>query len=192
MRNVFFTICLSLFALPSSAQGSDPQTRLVLHATADLNQNWFITNWVIGNVKADTPNNVNLFPGVGYRAKNWWLEAMTQRQWSKPGNQWMLDFRYSFNRGRLAFYAESTPLLTKRGEYEFVYADVRVWKRLSVGFETENVHKPGKDSLGAGPRLSLPVASFGNYKLSLAGVYQFRNEANVPRLYVVLNRRFKR
>ncbi|MEO8065867.1 MAG: hypothetical protein ABI643_03395 [Candidatus Doudnabacteria bacterium] len=187
-------VCLLFCAIPCFAQDTDPQTRLVLHTTADLSTNWFVTNWIIGNIKADNPNNINIFPGIGYRGGKWWFEAMVQRQWSKPGNSWALDFRYAIEfPNRVELYVESAPLLSIAGEYEFVFVNFPVWKRLGIGAETENVHKAGQDSIGAGPRMSLPLASIGEYKLALGATYQFRyREADIPRLYIVLNRRFKR
>ncbi len=194
MRTILFTICMTLVALPGFSQEQTPQTRLVFHTVADLNSNWFVTNWTIGNVRAKAPDNINIFPGVGYRGKTWWTEAMVQRQWSPAGNSWAIDFRYNVSLSdRLSLYAESAPLLTHHGEYEFLILDVRAWRKLAVGVETENVHMAGRDSLGAGPRVSAPVATFGKYSLALGGVYQIRHTAaDIPRLYVVLNRRFGR
>jgi hypothetical protein len=194
MRIILLVLCFGISALPSFAQEVSVQNRTVLHTTFDVTDDWFVTNWAIGNIKADSPNNINIFPGVGYRHNNWWFEAMVQRQWSQPGNSWALDFRYAIAASpRVFVYVESAPLLSIAGEYEFVFVDVRTWKRLSLGAETENVHKAGRDSLGAGPRLSFPVADIGNYSLALGATYQFRHsEADVPRLYVVLNRRYKR
>jgi len=195
VRKFAVALCVVvIFALPCLAQDNEPQSRIVFHTTADISDNWFVTNWTIGNIKAENPNNINLFPGIGYRHGNQWFEAMIQRQWSRPGNSWAIDLRYGVDlSSRMFLYVESAPLLSIAGEYEFVFVDVQTWKRLSIGAETENVHKVSTDSLGAGPRISLPIASLGESKLTLGGVYQFRrNEANVPRLYVVLNRRFKK
>lgn len=194
VRNFLFALFVIAFALPCLAQDIDPQTRLVLHTTADLDQNWFVTNWTIGNIKAETPNNISLFPGVGYRFGKWWVEAMIQRQWSHVGNSWALDFRYVVEpTNRTTLYAEYSPFLTKSGQYVFVYVNVRVWKQLAVGFETENVYRPGPDILDLGPRIVLPLISLGEYKLTLSAAYQIHHrEADIPRLYVNLSRRFKR
>lgn len=198
MRNFLFALFMTTFALPSFclAQATDPATRIVLHTTADLNPNWFVTNWTIGNVKAETPNNINLFPGAGYRfSDQTWFEAMIQRQWGESGNQWMLDFRWqtASSSDRWLVYAEYSPFLTKNGQYVFVFANVRIWKQLAVGLETENVYRTGPNILDFGPRVVLPVISFGEYKLILTAAYQIHHcEADIPRLYVALNRRFKR
>jgi hypothetical protein len=192
MKHVF--LALGLVLLPSLCSADDPQSRIVLHTTADVSDKWFITNWTIGNIKSTSPNDINVFPGIGYRSSNWWFESMVQRQWSKSGDSWALDFRYSVNlNDRISFYAESAPLLTTTGEYEFVSMDFRVFKQFAIGFETENIHQPGPDVLDIGPRVSLPLVSIGEYKLSLSATYQIHYQsADIPRLYVVLNRRFKR
>ena len=195
MRTVFFVTFLACISTSALAQETNPQARPVLHTTVDLSDRWFITDWAIGNVRAKTPSNFNLFPGLGLRSEKWWFEAMVQRQWNPIGkNQWMLDFRSAgaLNK-RATLYLEWAPFLSQAGQYEFVQLNVRVYKQLSIGAESEDVQRPGTDSWNIGPRLSFPVTSIGEYKLSLAVAYQIHyHEPDIPRLYIVLDRRFKR
>jgi hypothetical protein len=127
-----------------------------------------------------------LFAGVGIRGKSWWLENMLQRQFSPSGNSWILDERFQKQFGkRYSLFAEASPFLTKKAFYDFVSAEYSFVK-LGLGAETENVHKSGKDSLGAGPRLSYALLSAKQVKIVSAASYQFRrDEPKVLRFYVV-------
>ena len=169
----------------------DLQTRIVARPAVDISKDWYLTTWVIGNARLQTTNNVNIFPGVGYRKERWWIEALVQRQWSRAGNQWMLDFRFQTRIGeRSTLYIEPSPLLTRKGFYEFVIYERRMWKRLNVGVETENIHRPGLDTIGVGPRVSYPIATFGKVKLTTALAYRMhRRERDLVRLDVVFSRK---
>lgn len=76
--------------------------------------------------------------------------------------------------------------------YDMIVFEKSIWKKLYLGFETENVHKKEKDSLSVGPRISLPIGELTNFQTSLALAYQIRSgEADALRFYLVFNRRFK-
>lgn len=68
-----------------------------------------------------------------------------------------------------------------------------LWRDINLRFETENVHKSGRDSLGAGFGPSKRLGSLGPVKVSGALVYQFRRqESDALRFYLVFNHREKR
>lgn len=182
------------FLFPCFACGliaQDLQTRIVARPAVDITKNLYVTTWIIGNARLNTTNNINIFPGVGYRTKNWWFEGLVQRQWSRAGNQWMLDFRFQTKIGEQStLYIELSPFITRKGFYEFVIYERRMWKRLNVGVETENIHRPGLDTIGGGPRVSYPIATFGKVKLTTALAYRMhRRERDLVRLYVVFSRK---
>lgn len=191
-------LLITLFAFVVAAsrleaqEVTDWQNRTILHEQADVTQNWFLAGWVIGNAQAHGTDNINLFGGVGYRSgnKKWWLESMVQRQWSANGKKLLLDNRFQYQAGRASLYVEVAPFLDRRATYDMVIFEHRSWRKLNLGAETENVHKRGADSLGAGPRASLPLGTFGKFKVATAAAYRLRSsEQNEFRVYVVFNRR---
>ncbi|MBI4087481.1 MAG: hypothetical protein HY434_01480 [Candidatus Liptonbacteria bacterium] len=171
---------------------TDWQNRTILHEQADVAQNWFLAGWVIGNAQVYGTDNINLFGGIGYRSDNkkWWLESMVQRQWSAKGEKILLDNRFQYQSGRTSLYVEAAPFLDRRAMYDMVIVEEGVWRKVNIGAETENVHKGGLDSLGAGPRVSLPLGILGKFKVATAAAYQFRrSEQNAFRVYVVFSHR---
>ena len=186
-------LIVALFLVVGTTVGAqDLQTRFVFHPTVDISDHWFLTGWAIGNAKLESPNNINLFGGVGYRKPKWWLEGMIQRQWSKTGNQLLLDSRFQEQiRNRTTLYVEVAPFLNKPAVYDFVILEYRTWRKINIGAETENAHKPGLDLLGGGPRISYPIGVIGKVKVTAALSYQMRRqERDALRFYFVLNRRF--
>lgn len=191
-----------LFLAPGWAQ--DLQTRLIIHPTADLGRGFYVSGWSITNLKTQTPNNANLFGGLGYRTKTWWLEGMFQRQWRPQGGRdWMLDFRFQkqfAGRRSASLYAEAAPFLTRRAFYEFVIVEARIfpverprwWQRWRIGGETENVHRAeARDLLAAGGRLTYPFGTIGGWTLSFSLAYRLQSpEPDAIRFYFVVSRRF--
>ncbi len=173
---------------------TDYQNRIILHEQADVSKNLFLAGWVIDNGQVYSTSNINLFGGLGYRRESWWIESMIQRQWSAGDAKLMLDNRFQAQLGpRRSLYVEVAPFLDRKAVYDMVVFEQNVWRGMNIGAETENVHRPGKDSLGAGPRVSVPVAQVSNFKMAIALAYQLRRqETNALRFYVVFNHRDKR
>ena len=190
MRFIVFMLVVSFWASPCFAQ--DPQARIILRPMVDISDQWYLASWVIGNVRTETPNNINVFGGAGFRGQRWWFESMIQRQWSDIGRNWMLDFRYQkqfAQHGTL--YLEAAPFLTRLALYHFVIYEHPALFGFNLGVETENVSKSGLDSLGAGPRVSRGLVSIGGFNTSVATSYQIRRrEPDAMRIYLVLSRRF--
>lgn len=189
---MFAIVCL----VPLRAESqeiTDYQNRIILHEQADVNNNLFLAGWVINNGQVYGTSNINLFGGVGYRGKKWWFESMIQRQWSAKDRKLLWDNRFQSQLGKKSsLYVEVAPFLDRDAVYDMVIFEQNVWHKLNIGAETENVHKPGKDSFGTGPRVSVPLAEFGKYKLAVALAYQLRRqETNALRFYVVFNRKDK-
>ncbi len=176
-----------------SQEITDYQNRIIFHEQADVNSSLFLTGWVINNGQVYGTSNINLFGGFGYRGKKWWFESMIQRQWSAKDKKLLFDNRFQGQLGKKSsLYVEVAPFLDREAVYDMVIFEQSVWHKLNIGGETENVHKPGKDSLGAGPRVSASLAEVGNYKLAVALAYQLRRqERNALRFYIVFNRKDK-
>lgn len=106
----------------------------------------------------------------------------------------MLDVRFQKQfRNRFTLYLEPAPFLSRRAFYNFTILEVRTKGKLALGFESENVHQPGRDSIGAGPRVSYAFPGWKGFTSVVAVAYQFRRqEKDALRLYLMLNRRFKR
>ena len=176
-----------------SQEVTDYQNRIIFHEQVDINSNLFLAGWIIGNGQIYGTSNINLFGGLGYRGKTWWFESMIQRQWSAKDKKLLFNNRFQSQLSKKSsLYVEIAPFLDRKAVYDMVIFEQNVWRKFNIGAETENVHKIGRDSLGIGPRVSTPLAVFGNHKLSTALAYQFRRqETNVLRFYVVLNRKDK-
>lgn len=185
------TLIVFYFCPVSAQETTDFQNRTILHAQKDMSKSWFLAGWAIGNGQYYGTSNINLFGGIGYRNNNWWLESMIQRQWSETGRKLLWDNRFQWQNNKESLYLEAAPFLDRKAFYNMAIFERRAWRRFNIGAETENVHKPGKDSLGAGPRISMPLGSVGKLKVGAAIAYQLRhNERNALRLYLVFNSRF--
>jgi len=189
VKKVFVVLLFLLTTVPASAQEDSLGTRLPLHATFQFSKRWSATGWFISNIRTELPDNRSFFGGVGYKRGAWTLESMIWRQWSSAGNNVAADFRLTGQLSdRLSLYAEVAPFFTKRMFYEFIIVEYRTVGKLRLGGETENIHRAGRDSIGAGPRVSYPLFKRGGTSLVAAFAYQFRsNEPNVARLYLALH-----
>jgi len=184
---MFFLFCTAL--LPQ-----DLQNRSVIKTPADLNDHWYITFWSITNLKTQSPNNTNIFPGLGYRSKTWWAEAMLQKQWSAAGGLWSADFRFRKQlTNRLSLYAEPAVLFPSPALYEFVVLESRVGKGFSLGGETENVHRLSRQSIAAGPRIGYALGQRWGWEFATAFAYRFvpTGDKDEARLYLVVTRRIR-
>ncbi len=190
---LMFVIACLMPLYAESQKITDFQNRILLHEQADMNNNLFLVGWIINNGQVYGTSNINLLGGLGYRRNTWWFESMIQRQWSTKDKKLLFNNRFQIQLSKKSsLYVEVAPFLDRRAVYDMAVFEQNVWHKLNIGAETENVHKPGKDSLGIGPRISMPLAVFGNFKLAVALAYQFRQqETDALRFYVVFNRRDK-
>ena len=186
MKVLFITLTL-LCNLPTF--GQDMQNRTILKLTAPLSKDLYAVGWIIGNARLKAPNNINIFCGIGYKKQNWWFESMILRQWSHVGNNLLLDFRFQKQfANRSTLYIEQSPFLNKHALYNFFIFEHPLWYKFNIGGETENILKAGKNSLGAGPRISRPLGTIGKTKVVMALSYRMRpQEPDELRLYLVFN-----
>jgi len=186
VRLFFISACL---VSPLLAQ--ELQNRSIVHLQTDMNKQWFVPVWSVTNIKSRSPNNTNLFSGIGYRQKTWWLESMVQHQWNGKANQFMLDFRFDKQSGPWHAYAEASPFLTNPKFYEFVILERKIGKGWSVGGETENVHQSGKDVFAIGPRTGHKLVTWSGLDVGLSGTFRINpvNSRTEALLYLVFNRR---
>lgn len=184
-------ICLWML-LPTNSHAQSPHSegaRFIFHPTVDIKGSWHAAVWTIANVRTEIPNNRNFFTGIGRRFEKGYFEAMLWQQWTNTTKTYALDFRLQ----KKGVYLEVSPFLSKRGLYDFLIIEQPLTKRISIGGETENIHLPEKkDSLGGGPRASAILYKNQNLKLVLAGSYQFRNDHNTARVYIVAHFRIPR
>ena|SRR3989344_7747269 len=190
MKVIVFLAWASVFI--SSALAQDPQVRVVAHPMLNLDDNWYLSFWSVSNIRSRSPDNTNIFVGIGYQASTWWTEFMVQQQWNRSSANTTLELRYQKRfTNKLSVYLEPAVFLNKKAFYEFVIIERPLWRRLSLGAETENVHQAGKDVWAAGPRISFPIATPGKWKVNGAVAYRFRNTGqDEPRLYLGFTRRF--
>lgn len=168
---VFSVVLVFVFGLTLFAQ--DLQHKTVLHVAADVSDRWFIPIWSISNLRTQNPNNTNIFVGVGYRGKDWWVQGLAQHQWNRSGGLWSADARFRKQMGRVSLYVEPSVILSsKKAFYEFVIVEERVWKGLALRQETENVHHLGKDSIAAGGGLAYSLGAWYGCDFSTALVYR--------------------
>jgi len=175
---------------------------MVAHLQADISQHLFLLTWTNLNLRSQTPDNSNLFAGLGYRQKSWWLEGMAWKQWGPSGGLWGADvrFRKQFGvRGKTVLYFEPAPLLSQKGFYWFLDCDTEVWNKFSVGAETENINRPGPDAMAVGPRISRSLGRIGGFDVSGTLAFRFdplqhpgfiSGHPHEIRLYLIFSRRF--
>ena len=184
-----------LFISASAETQESAQIRAIGHIRHFINSEAkesgiFLAGWSVKNAMSDIPDNTNVFLGVGYAGKKWSIENMIQKQWSNAGSAFLLDWRFTAKPSpRISLYLEGAPMLDKRTFYELVTIDVRIKGPFSVGLETENIHRVGKDTLGFGPRVSVPLPfKILGAKPAIVVSQQFRTLGpNVNRVYTILN-----
>lgn len=166
-------IALVVLALGTPLFSQDLQNRSGLHVMLDVNDHWFIPVWSISNFRTQSPNNTNIFAGVGYRSKSWWLEGLVQKQWNRSGGLWSADARFRRRFGRVSVYIEPSIILKpKTAFYEFVIVEERMWRGLSLRQETENIHRPGKDTIAAGGGIGYLFPRWHGCDFAAAVVYR--------------------
>ncbi len=187
-RLMFVLVCLA-----SLIPAQDAQNRTGLHVMVDINDHWFVPVWSISNFKQHSSDNSNIFTGIGYRGKTWWIQGLAQHQWNRSNGLWSADARFRRQLGRVSVYIESSVILTpKKTFYEFVIVEERLWKRLALRQETENVHRPGKDLIAIGGGLAYSLGKWRGFDVATALVYRAspmgRDEL---RAYLNITRRIK-
>ena len=191
---IFLIVIFWIFAFRIHAQELDLQNRDAFHMQAGIGRGFGAAFWVVGNVKTETPRNTNLFFGVFRGDKDNWLEVMAQKQWNNKGGFWALDVRYKAQlTKRLSVFVEPTAFVTQPGFYHFVAVEYRTWKRLSLGGETENIHRPEgqPQQLNFGPRASVKFGSKWGVDYGAAVAYRFSlTGPNELRAYASASRRF--
>lgn len=178
----------------SQAMAQSIQFRSIVHPTVDITPRIFWANWAIGNARTKSPDNLNYFGGLGYRGSTWWVEGMVQRQWSRAGNNFMLDVRFQKQFGnRLTLYLEGAPFLTRRAFYDFTVVEYRTFGKVRLGGEKENIHRPGADSLAFGPRVSYPLGTLYGFSVVASVAWRIQHpKPDAIRAYLAFHRRFKR
>lgn len=191
---VVWILVVWLFLFRAPAQTFDLQNRDALHLQAEVGRGYSLAFWSVSNFKTSTSNNTNVFFGIARGDKDNWLEVMTQRQWNNKGGFWALDVRCRVQlTNRLSFFAEPTAFVTQSGFYHFVSVEYRTWKRLSLGGETENIHRPEgqPQQINFGPRASIKLGRLCGLDYNIAAAYRFSlTGPNEPRLYIAASRRF--
>jgi len=190
-----------LFLFCTLIAGQDLQNRSIAHLQVDVSKHWFVPAWSITNLRVKAPNNTNVFVGVGFRGKSWWVEQMVQKQWNGDGGLTALDTRVVKRWGqkqKTVSYFEAGPFLSQKGFFWSSYTDTVVWRKLGLGVGTENVHKPGPDMVAIGPRVALSLGRFAGFDISTTGEFRFvpfeqptkiGGHPREIRLYVLFNKR---
>ena len=111
---------------------------------------------------------------------------MLQRQFASTGNQWMIDTRWFKTLPKGSLFLELTPFLSRRAFYHFGMAELRIAPRFNIGAETENLHQPGLDAIGGGPRATVILWKSPRTRLAASYAYQFRRGTDWSRVYLVL------
>ncbi len=190
MKKIFIIgVCLCWFR----ASAQDWQSRSAVHVMADINDRWFVPVWSISNFRTQSPNNTNIFAGVGYRGKGWWAEGLVQKQWNRSGGMWSADARFRRQFGRVSVYIEPSVILKpKTAFYEFVIVEERAWKGLSLRQETENTHRTGKDTIAAGGGIGYSFPRWHGCDITAAVVYRTSPTGKDElRAYLNITRRIK-
>lgn len=186
-----------LLFIGSVAIAQDWQNRTLVQTALDFSPHKYIAVKSISNFKNQTPNNTNIFLGLGYRSKSWSLEVMVQKQLNANGGFWAEDTRFIKKFGKMkktTLYLEATPFLSQKGFGWSAYCETEVWKKFAVGAEIESVNQPGP----GGPRVSRRLGHFIGFDVSGTGAFRFdplqrpskiTGHPHEIRFYLVFNRR---
>jgi len=189
MRTIAVLVTLLLaFATPCFAQETAVQLKTVVRPTIELTKEIYIASWNITNLRQNASDNTNFMLGLGRKGKNWWFEAMLQRQYSLSSNQWFLDFRYqAVLPGGYKLFVEAAPFLERKALFHFIRLDRKVG-RVYLGAESENIFRENNDSLGIGPMVTFPAVNLKAVKINptLAYQFRFRREPGFVRFYLAI------
>lgn len=190
---------LTLFtALPADAQkpgGADSQLRLLLHKQLMVNSShWGLAGWwvfpdvtvagnrlrsliVAGPIFRDSSRWIELMAGVMAHENrdDEWLVNLRVSDWSFAGMNLMADLECFPNAERLYWWVG--------GDRRFLGIGTTV---LRIGIESENISflDDRQDLYGIGPRISLVTRQ----SIVLATAYQFRNDRDFLRIYILYAR----
>lgn len=188
-----FIVMVLLLAEVQAQQTASWQARTIFRPTVDVSKRWYAAGWVIGNLTQSQADNINVLGGIGYRRNNWWAEALVQRQWSGAGRLWLLDCRAAGSMGRWQFYGEAAPMLGHGAVYDMATVEYALGKGVSIGGETENVHRHGPDDWSAGPRINKSLPVLGPVHPSLAVTWHVGlGQPQVVRVYLIVGYRRKK
>ncbi len=172
----------------------DYQLRLLLHKQHEIGtRGWGIAGWwVLPDVTARPDRFRSLvLAGPLYRTPQRWLELM--------GGTLFRNDRDAETLVNLRFAERGIPGLIAIGDIEYYFNARRLYWLLGAerrllarrgavlrgGVESENITFPDRrrDLYGIGPRITLALPA----GLAVTGAYQFRNDRDFVRAYVLLN-----
>ncbi len=181
---------ITLFFIPSVVSAQQMHAKPVIHPSIQVSEHFYLTTWLITNIRQDVPDNINLFPGVGFRTKSWWVEGLGWKHWTAKGSATAMDLRFGASHPRAVFAGEVSRFFKTGDVYTFASLEKPVTNRLRVGLETENFFRE-KNSLGGGPRASYVLGKAWGGPLVTSIAYQVRkDEADVLRIYLVFHPRW--
>lgn len=184
---MFVVIC-ALYTPAATAQ--QLQNKEVIRSSFGAGEHWYGSVWVIGNIREDVPDNLNLFPGVGYKTDLWWVEGLWWQHWSSLGTRSAVDGRFGITHPKFSLYSELARFFETGDVYTFVIVERPVSNKVRVGVETENFLRK-KDSVGGGPRASYTWGTLLKGPVVTSVSYQVRRaEPDALRFQLTLNPRF--
>ena len=211
MRHSFFLFALLCPATAVSGQEKpDFQVRIPIHAqifggeetkTRAKDRFGFALWVVLPDVTAEKSHITTLLVGglvLQHEKKNW-VEFLAGARLNQNGyRDPILNIRVLNNQiSNITVSAEiqQSFRLAKRRTVYWVAVDMPTGlSKLRAGVESENIHFAGKNnSIGLGPRVALPLPwkLLGGAKMSMATTYQFRNDKNFVRIYIITNLLFE-
>ena len=209
MTRLFFVLLalLSPATVVFGQEKPDFQLRLPTHvqiftqADSEAKDRFGLAVWgILPDVTLEKSRVTTLLVGglVWQHNKKNWVEVLGGVRLNQNGyKDPILNVRVLWNQvPRVAISGEiqQSFRMAKRRTVYWIAVDTPtgIWK-LRAGVETENIHFFGKNnSLGAGPRVALPLPWKlpNGVKVSAVATYQFRNDKNFVRVYVITNLSF--
>ncbi len=188
--NKLIFVLVALFLVSVQVEAQQLNAKPVIHPTVGVGERFYLTAWLITNIREDVPDNINLFPGVGYRTKLWWVEGLWWKHWNAKGSATAADLRFGVTHRRAVFAGEVSRFFKTGDVYTFAAIERPVTSRARIGLETENFFRE-KKSLAVGPRASYVLGKAWGGPLVVSAAYQVRpNEPDVLRGYLVFHPRW--
>ncbi len=181
-------------ALGQDEGGTDYQFRLLLHkhAIGDGSKFGLAGWWVVPDMTAEDNTFRSLVVGgLLYKQETRWVEFMGGGLVHQDGFvDPLINVRISERSfERVTIFADLEYFFRRERFYWWLGADtpIEIGKfKARIGIESENISFQNKpDSLGIGPRLIFPLPFYK--KATLITAYEFRNDRNFLRHYLVIN-----
>lgn len=173
LKFLFFLTCL-LLASAAQAQTSR-NLRILFHGTKEFqdSKDFGLAGWVVVSNVTKNPNKWLFVLGPRRSGDDWWVETMVGVSIQDGQSISLFDVRASLTTFKPLTVWTNLELIEGGSFYAYFQTDYVLAEDVgSIGLETENVFRKGKDTICLGPHLVIPFNV-----MTLVAAYQFHQAA---------------